>query len=295
MSDPIIVVQHLWHIYGTGSTQKIALKDISLEIKPGRCVAVVGFNGSGKSTLVQHFNGLLRPTQGRVVVDGFDVGDKRLDLRRLRQRVGMLFQFPETQLFEPTVYDDVAFGPRRMRLRRSEVRARVMAALDIVGLPHRDYARRSPFDLSGGQRRRVALAGVLAMSPSILILDEPSVGLDAEARAEFYSYIQRVQQERGTTIVLVSHDMSEVVALADWLYVMYDGSLVMQGTPRDVFQDNEQLRSWKLAPPPLSKLLNVLRQKGIDVPAHILTLDEAFLWLHEHLRMQLPVDRSPGL
>jgi energy-coupling factor transport system ATP-binding protein len=241
---------------------------------------MIGYNGSGKTTLVQHFNGLLRPMSGSVVVDGVEVGAAGADLRALRQRVGMLFQFPEAQLFERTIYADVAFGPRRMQLGRHEVRARVLAALEIVGLPHSEYAMRSPFDLSGGQRRRVALAGVLAMLPTILVLDEPTVGLDADGRAEFYTYLRRVQQ-LGVTIVLVSHDMAEVADLADWILVMNEGCLVMQGTPREVFAGSEQLRSWRLAPPPLGELLALLRQRGFDLPTDVFTLDEVVALLLE--------------
>jgi energy-coupling factor transport system ATP-binding protein len=277
--EPIIVARHLTHVYRSGQTEKVALSDVNLDIMPGSCAAVIGFNGSGKTTLVQHFNGLLRPTGGEIIVDGINVGARGADLRLLRQRVGMLFQFPEAQLFERTIYADVAFGPRRMHLGRHEIRARVNAALDLVGLPHREYGWRSPFDLSGGQQRRVALAGILAMSPRILVLDEPSVGLDAEGRAEFYSYLQRAQQELGVTIVLVSHDMAEVASLADHIFVMFEGRLVMQGTPREIFAHSEQLRAWRLAPPPLGDLLSQLREQGIELPADAFTLDDIFAFL----------------
>lgn len=265
---------------------KIALADINLEIVRGRSVAIIGSNGSGKTTLVQHFNGLLRPTEGSICVDGINVGDSRTDLRLLRKRVGMLFQFPETQLFERTIYADVAFGPQRMKLPRREVRRRVIAALETVGLPHREYASRSPFDLSGGQRRRVALAGVLAMSPSILVLDEPTVGLDAAGRIEFYSYLRRVQQEQNVTIVLVSHDMAEVATLADMLFVLHEGRLVAQGTPRSIFAKTEQLHEWGLAAPPLSAFVSLLRQQGIDLPAEAFTLEEVFALLKERVCVQ---------
>ncbi len=275
MSSPIIITHNLCHTYQSGPVEKAALVDINLQIERGSCVAIIGITGSGKSTLVQHFNGLLRPTSGTVIVDGLDVSDKKVDLHALRRRVGMLFQFPEMQLFEHTVYADVAFGPRRMKLSKREVRMRVLKALETVGLPPRDFAWRSPFELSGGQMRRVALAGVLAMTPDVLILDEPTTGLDADGRAEFYHYLRRVQQEQGVTIILVSHDMAEVAALADWLFVLHDGCLVMQGTPRSVFTQGTLLRTWGLAEPPLSELLSLLRRRGLPLPEDVLTLDEA--------------------
>ncbi|HYL43848.1 MAG TPA: energy-coupling factor transporter ATPase [Ktedonobacteraceae bacterium] len=276
MNNSIITIKHLSHTYQTGPHVRAALVDINLEIVRGSCVAIIGVTGSGKSTLVQHLNGLLRPTSGTVIVDGIDVNARGVDLVALRQRVGMLFQFPESQLFEPTVYADVAFGPRRMKLSKREVRTRVFKALETVGLPPHEYAQRSPFDLSGGQMRRVALAGVLAMSPTILVLDEPTTGLDADARSEFYSYLRRVQQEQGVTIILVSHDMAEVATLADWLCVLHDGHLVIQGPPRSIFVQGDTLRTWGLAPPPLSELLAILRQHGVAIPPDVFTLDEAF-------------------
>lgn len=281
MPESIIRVKHLSHTYSTAPFPKKALNDVSLEIGQGDCVAIIGFNGSGKSTLIQHFNGLLQPSHGTVWVDGINVGGKNTDLRALRQRVGMLFQFPEAQLFGQTVYADVAFGPQRMKLGRHEIRARVKAALNMVGLPHEKYAWRSPFELSGGQRRRIALAGILAMSPHILILDEPTVGLDGEGRLEFYAYLQRVQREQGVTIILVSHDMAEVATMANWLYILHQGNLVQQGAPQDVFADSERLRCWDLAAPPLYALLESLRRQGVDVPDNISTVDETFKFLQQ--------------
>jgi energy-coupling factor transport system ATP-binding protein len=283
LTEPVIVVKNLSHIYQLGTLSKAALVDISLEIERGSCVAIIGITGSGKSTLVQHFNGLLRPTSGTVIVDGIDVSAKGVDLRVLRQRVSMLFQFPEAQLFGRTVFADVAFGPERMNLERREVRARVIAALETVGLPNSEYGWRSPFELSGGQMRRVALAGVLAMSPAVLVLDEPTVGLDAGGREEFYSYLRRVQEERGVTIVLVSHDMTEVASLADRLFVLHNGYLVMQGTPRSIFSQADALHQWGLAAPPLSELLQHLRQQGIAIPVETFTLEEAFVLLQRVL------------
>jgi energy-coupling factor transport system ATP-binding protein len=284
VSDPIIVVEHLTHIYqakNSSPLQKAALVDVSLQIERGSCIAIIGVTGSGKSTLVQHFNGLLHPTNGTVIVDGMNTTDKATDLARLRRRVGMLFQYPESQLFERTLYADVSFGPRRMRIGKHEIRRRTLAALDMVGLPHKEYALRNPFELSGGQRRRAALAGVLAMSPKILILDEPTVGLDAEGRSEFYSYLARIKQEQGVTIVLVSHDMTEVATLAEHLFVLRDGRLVMQGEPRAIFALGEALRSYGLAAPPLSELLTLLRQKGIDIPEDVFSLEEAVALLRD--------------
>jgi energy-coupling factor transport system ATP-binding protein len=285
LTDPIIVTEHLSYIYQSGAVEHAALVDVSLEIERGSCVAIIGVTGSGKTTLVQHFNGLLRPTQGTVIVDGVNVGAVGVDLRDLRQRVGILFQFPETQLFAQTVYADVAFGPQRMKLPRREVRSRVMAALETVGLPHHEYAQRSPLDLSGGQRRRIALAGVLAMAPKILILDEPTAGLDAGGREEFYTYLRRARQESGVTVILVSHDMAEVAALADALFVLHDGRLVMQGAPRTIFAESERLHKWGLAAPPLSELLSLLRKRGMDIPTDILTLDEAFTLLRDKSKL----------
>ncbi|HJT58516.1 MAG TPA: energy-coupling factor transporter ATPase [Ktedonobacteraceae bacterium] len=284
MKDAIIVTQNLSHTYASklaSSLQKAALVDISLEIERGSCVAIIGVTGSGKSTLVQHFNGLLRPTSGKVFVNGMDINAKGVDLKTLRQRVGMLFQFPEAQLFERNVYADVAFGPQRMNLPRREVRKRVHAALDMVGLPHQEFGQRSPFELSGGQMRRAALAGVLAMSPTVLILDEPTVGLDASGREEFYSYLQRIKENQGVTIVLVSHDMAEVAMLADWLFVLHNSRLVMQGMPRSIFSQGDALHKWGLAVPSLSELLRLVRQHGVSIPDDIFTLDEAFAVLKD--------------
>jgi energy-coupling factor transport system ATP-binding protein len=279
MSQPLISVQHLTYIYPGGNHQP-ALQDVNLEITAGSCAAIIGVTGSGKSTLVQHLNGLLLPTSGSVFVDGLEIGVNSKDLTKLRQRVGMLFQQPENQLFAPTVYEDVAFGPRRLKLPRVEMRHRVLQALENVGLPPADFARRSPFALSGGQRRRVALAGVLAMGSSILILDEPGVGLDAAGRAEIYTQI-RALLHRGLTVILISHDMAEVAEFADQLFVLHHGKLVLQGQPRAIFAQPAALRSYGLAPPPLSSLLQLLRQRGLEIPGSLTTVDEVFEFVAE--------------
>jgi energy-coupling factor transport system ATP-binding protein len=279
MSDFAIRTQDLTHVYQPGPLQKIAIEGISIGIPRGSCIAVVGATGSGKSTLVLHIAGLLRPTSGRIAVDGLEAGPQTIDLSPLRRQVGMLFQSSEAQLFGRTVFEDVAFGPRRQRLPRAEVRTRVERALAAVGLPSREFASRSPFALSGGQMRRVALAGVLAMAPSILILDEPTVGLDAVGRSEFYAYLQRARRDLKLTIVLVSHDMAEVADLAEWLFILHEGRLVAHGAPASVFALDDRLREWGLLPPPLSQLLHQLRQRGVPVPAEGLSLDEAARFL----------------
>jgi len=277
----IISICHLNHTYRTGPVEKQALIDINLEIARGSCVGIIGVTGSGKTTLVQHLNGLLRPTSGTVMVNGIEASARGTTLAGLRQHVGMLFQFPEAQLFERTVYADVAFGPRRLKWSKQQVRRSVLGALEAVGLPPHEFAQRSPFGLSGGQMRRVALAGVLAMSPTILVLDEPTTGLDADGRAEFYYYLRNVQEQKGVTIILVSHDMTEVALLADWLCVLHKGRLVTQGTPRTIFAQGEQLHTWGLAEPPLNELLALLRKQGMNLPDTIFTLDEAFTAIYE--------------
>jgi energy-coupling factor transport system ATP-binding protein len=273
-----IHVERLTHIYHPNTPRaRTALRDVSLSIEDGACAAIIGVTGSGKSTLVQHFNGLLRPTGGRVVVDGLDVGARETrgaDLQALRQRVGLLFQFPEAQLFAATVYDDVAFGPRQLGLSPSAVRARVAWALDAVALGHDDAVlARSPFALSGGQRRRVALAGVLAMRPRTLVLDEPSAGLDAEARAELYAQLRTLRREHGLTLVLVSHDMSEVAELADQLFVLADGELRLAGAPHQIFGDTEAIIAAGLLPPPLALVGALARARGLAVAPDATTLD----------------------
>lgn len=281
MNDAIIQVQDLSYIYAAkrdAALRRPALLNINLEIARGSCTAIIGVTGSGKSTLVQHFNGLLLPTSGSVIVDGIEVGEHNSDLQRLRRYVGLLFQFPEAQLFERTIFADVGFGPQHLHLTRQEVRARVVEALEMVGLPAQEFGHRSPFELSGGQQRRVALASVLAMRPGILILDEPGVGLDAQGKEEIYRCIHHLHQQ-GITIILISHDMAEVASLADRLFVLHFGHLVIQGTPREVFAQPALLRDYGLAPPPLSSLLMHLRKRGLPVPGDIFTIDEAFAYI----------------
>jgi len=231
----VIQIEALTFIYAAGTPlAKTALENLSFGVEDGECVGIIGVNGSGKSTLVQHLNGLLRPTSGRVIVGGIDVGARGADLATLRRQVGLVFQAPESQLFAPILFEDVAFGPRQIGLPASSITRVVEEALRQVGLPVSEFGQRSPFSLSGGQMRRAALAGVLAMEPRVLVLDEPTAGLDGEGRADLYNVLCRLQSERQTTILLVSHDMSEVAALAERILVLHQGQLVMQGSPREL-------------------------------------------------------------
>lgn len=265
----------LCHVYSPGTpVEVVALEDVHLRIDDGEFVAVIGPTGSGKSTLVQHFNGLLRPTRGTVLVDGKDLWSRGVNLKDIRRRVGLIFQYPEHQLFEETVFEDVAFGPKSMGLPDTEVTERVREALGLVGLDE-SILQRSPFELSGGQMRRVAIAGVLAMRQGTIILDEPTAGLDPGGRDEILGHIKRLHEERGTTVVLVSHNMEDVARLAGRIVVMNRGRVVLDGTPREVFSRADTLHGIGLAPPEMSDLVRKLKRRGLDVRPDVLTVEEA--------------------
>ena len=241
-----------------------ALRDVSLTVEPGEFLGVAGHTGSGKSTLIQHMNGLVHPTCGRVTADGEDLAEKGV-AARVRQRVGLVFQYPENQLFAATVYDDVAFGPRNMKLGADEVDRRVREALDLVGLSFDDLAERSPFDLSGGQQRRVAFAGVLAMEPEMLVLDEPVAGLDPLSRTDFLALIASFHA-RGMTVVMVSHSMEDLAALADRILVLSEGRVFALGTPEEVFADAAALKAVGLGAPAPQAFASSLREAGFILP-----------------------------
>ena len=262
-----IVLDHVSYTYMPGTPYcREALRDISLTVEPGEFIGIIGHTGSGKSTLVQHLNGLLRPLSGTVFVDGNDLHAKNAATKQIRQRVGMVFQYPEHQLFEETVFDDVAFGPRNLGLTVDEVTERVESALECVGLAPSQYAKRSPFRLSGGQMRRVAIAGVIALRPEYLVLDEPSAGLDPRGRDEIFEQILQLYQNTGMAVVLVTHNMEDVARMARRLLVMSHGQVEFDGRPAELFHDESiDLHNFGVSLPYVTALLKTLRRRGLMI------------------------------
>jgi len=280
----MIRCDHVTYVYGRGTPLEVqALTDVSLVIGAGELVGIIGATGSGKSTLVQHFNGLLRPTSGRVQVDDVDIHARHVDRRRIRQQIGLLFQYPEHQLFEETVLDDVAFGPRNLGLPEAEAQARARGALEQVGLPPDRFGPRSPFGLSGGEMRRAAIAGVLAMEPRMLILDEPAAGLDPRGRHDLMEHIRRLHARRGLTVALVTHSMDAVAQLCQRLLVLHQGRLVADGPTRAVFADVSRLDTVGLGLPQVTQLAGRLRDRGLAVRPDVLTVEEARVAIREAL------------
>jgi energy-coupling factor transport system ATP-binding protein len=271
-----IKIENLNFKYMVGTPfEKKALDDISLEIENGEFVGLIGHTGSGKSTLIQHMNGLLKPSSGNIYVDGVCITEKGANLKKIRQDIGLVFQYPEHQLFEETVYQDIAFGPLNLGLSEAEVKNRARRALNIVGMDFDEYKDVSPFDLSGGQKRRVAIAGVLAMEPKILILDEPTAGLDPRGRDDILGKINALHKEYKMTIILVSHSMEDVAKLVDRLIVMYKGKSILEGKPREIFMQIETLEKIGLGVPQVTYLLRALKKKGFEVREDIITVEEA--------------------
>lgn len=281
-----IILEAVSHIYMAGTPyERTALNNVSLAVERGEFVGIIGHTGSGKSTLVQHMNGLIKPTRGRVLVDGADLAIKGQAARLARRKVGMVFQYPEHQLFEETVFEDVAFGPRNLGLGPEEVEKRVQQSLKIVGLDYDDYAGRSPFRLSGGQMRRVAIAGVLALEPEYLILDEPSAGLDPRGRDEIFGQIARLHRETGVTVILISHNMEEVARLVRRVIVMHRAEVSLDGTPQEVFrQGAEKLNQAGVEVPNVTALLARLQAQGLAVDDTAVTAEEATRAILEALR-----------
>ncbi|MFR1852272.1 MULTISPECIES: energy-coupling factor transporter ATPase [Clostridia] len=271
-----VIVKNLTHIYDEGMPfASKALDDISFEIKDNDFVGLIGHTGSGKSTLIQHLNGLLKPSSGQIIVNGFNITDKDLNLTEIRKRVGIVFQYPEYQLFEETVEKDIAFGPGNLGLDKAEISKRVKNSMEAVGLDYETYKDKSPFDLSGGQKRRVAIAGVIAMNPEVLILDEPTAGLDPGGRDEIFNLIKKLHRDNNITIILSSHSMDDMAKLAQTIIVMNHGKIEFMGTPREVFTSHaDKLREIGLDVPQVLELATKLRQKGFDIRPDILTVEE---------------------
>ena len=271
----LLEVENITYTYSAGSPfQKDAIRQVSLCTQEGELLGIIGHTGSGKSTLVQHLNGLLRPTEGRVLLDGQDIWEKPNQIRKVRFRVGMVFQYPEHQLFEDTVYKDIAFGPRNMGLDEQEIYARVRQAAAYVGLDE-SLLEKSPFDLSGGEKRRAAIAGVMAMEPEILILDEPTAGLDPRGRDTILSLIKDYQTSRSTTVLLVSHSMEDIARVADRVLVMDHGQVAMLDTVERVFSRAAELEKLGLSIPAVTRVMLLLQQKGIDIGTDVYTVTQA--------------------
>ena len=272
-------------VYGEKTPfEKLALDNIDLTIKKGEFVGIIGHTGSGKSTLIQHFNGILKPTSGDVFIGDMNTKDKELAKSGLRYKIGLVFQYPEYQLFEETIEKDIAFGPKNMGLSEEEVTERVKEAMEIVGLDYEAKKDKSPFEISGGQKRRVAIAGILAMKPDILILDEPTAGLDPKGRDELFFQIKRLYEKNNITIVLISHSMEDVAKLVNRIIIMKNGHIHLDKSTKEAFSDVDDLKKVGLNVPQITELMDILRKKGHHFSKNILTVDEAFNEIKRELR-----------
>ena len=280
-----IQVRNIKHIYEKGMpTESVALDDISFDVDDGEFLGIIGHTGSGKSTLLQHLNGLLKPDEGTIVIGGADITAEGISMVEIRKRIGLVFQYPEYQLFEETVAKDVAFGPRNLGLSDEEIGERVKEAIELVGLDYDEIKDRSPFELSGGQKRRVAVAGVIAMRPEVLILDEPTAGLDPKAHRDMLAMIEEVHRRTGNITILVSHNMADIARLSDQILVIDSGHLVVSGTPKEVFSRTEELEKVGLDLPPITILTENLRKRGMDIEKTILSVDEAAEQIASYLK-----------
>ncbi len=279
-----INVKEISYVYSEGMPyETTALSSVSFTVSPGEFVALIGHTGSGKSTLAELLIGLLQPSKGCILADGVNIHDKTPEAKALRRRVGMVFQYPEYQLFEETVLKDVCFGPKNLGFSEEEQEVKALDAMRLVGLDPDEFAEKSPFSLSGGQKRRVAIAGVLAMEPEVLIMDEPTAGLDPQGRRDILSMVERIRSGRELTIFFITHDMDAAASLATRVLVMDGGRLALNGSPRDVFARREELAAMGLDLPAPARLLCRLKERGIDIRTDALTADEAEQWLSEIL------------
>ncbi|MDO5649487.1 MAG: energy-coupling factor transporter ATPase [Gallicola sp.] len=282
-----IKLDNVSYIYNKGNKfEKRALDQVDLEISQGEFIGLIGHTGSGKSTLVQHLNGLMLPTEGSVFIDGEDTADKKVLKTEIRKKVGLVFQYPEYQLFEDTIYNDIAFGPRNIGCTEEEAEERVRWACDMTGVDFEEAKELSPFELSGGQKRRVAIAGVIAMKPKFLVLDEPTAGLDPIGREEILSEIHRLYKEENITVILISHSMEDVARLADRLLVMDNGKIIMDDETRKVFQRSSELKEIGLNIPQVTEFIDAFRERGNPIRDDIYTVEEAFLEMKDYLRGQ---------
>ena len=270
-----IALEHVNYVYSPGTAyEKQALKDVSFEIEQGQFVGIIGHTGSGKSTLIQHLNGLVKATSGRILYEGQNIYDEGYDMRKLRSQVGLVFQYPEYQLFEADVLSDVCFGPKNQGLSPEECEARAKEALEMVGFPEK-YYRQSPFELSGGQKRRAAIAGILAMRPKVLVLDEPTAGLDPKGRDEILDQVEYLHKETGMTVILVSHSMEDIARYVERIIVMNHGEKMLDGSPREVFSHYKELEKVGLAAPQVTYVMHDLKRRGFDVLPDATTIEEA--------------------
>lgn len=281
----LIEINNLSHVYSPGLPfEKKAVDDISLKIEENEFIGLIGHTGSGKSTFIQHLNGLLKPSSGEIIIDGTRVDKSGSNLTDLRKKVGLVFQYPEYQLFEETIERDIAFGPRNLDISEEEVHERVKASMESVGLDYETYKDKSPFELSGGLKRRVAIAGVLAMEPKVLILDEPTAGLDPRGRDEILSEIKNIHENRKITVILVSHSMEDVAKIAERIIVFDKGKVFLDGEPREIFRNEDKLLGVGLGIPQITSLMRTLKKRGLDINEDAITVEEAKESLKKYLR-----------
>ncbi len=281
----LIEINNLTHIYSEGLPfEKKAIDDLTLKIEENEFIGLIGHTGSGKSTFIQHLNGLLKPSSGEIIIDGTRVDKSGANLTDLRKKVGLVFQYPEYQLFEETIERDIAFGPGNLDITEEEVQRRVKSSMESVGLDYEIYKDKSPFELSGGLKRRVAIAGVLAMEPKVLILDEPTAGLDPRGRDEILSEIKEIHEKRKITVILVSHSMEDVAKIAERIIVFDKGRVFLDSNPREIFRNEDKLLSVGLGIPQITSLMRTLKKKGLDINEDAITVEEAKESLIKYLR-----------